>query len=135
MDMIEIITGMIEDIMGMIDDITLMIEDTTMMIEDITMMIEDIILMIEDTILMTEDVPLMRELLGDQCTTKLLTGADFLFLQGLLVQTILKHRQQHQCTTDDHQILHQVLALGGLCLLGHRIILPPDILWSLQFHM
>jgi len=81
MDMIEVITDMIEGIMGMTDNNIMMIEDTTMMIEDITMMIEAITSMIEDIILMTEDITSMRELLGGQCTMRLLTGEDILFLQ------------------------------------------------------
>jgi hypothetical protein len=81
MDMIEVIIDMIEGIMGMTDNTIMMIEDTTTMIEDITMMIEAITLMIEDIILMTEDITLMRELLGGQCTMRVLTGEDILFLQ------------------------------------------------------
>lgn len=50
-----------------------------------------------------------------------LTGEDFLlFRQDHLLQTILKH-QQRQCCMDVHQILRQVLALGGL--------------WNLKFLM
>jgi len=85
MDMIEVITDMTEGIMGMTDNVILMIEDTTMMIEDTTTMIEAITLMIEDIILMIEDTILMIELLGGQCTMRLLTGEDMLFLQVLFL--------------------------------------------------
>jgi hypothetical protein len=133
MGMIEVITDMTEGITGM-TDIILMIEDTSTMIEDITTMIEAITLMIEDIILMIEDTILMRELLGGQCTMRL-TGEDILFRQDLLrFQTILKLHQP-QCTMGDHRILHQGLVQAGLGPLGYLTIHPPDILWSLQFHM
>lgn len=81
MDMIEVITDMIEGIMRTTDNTIMMIEDTATMIEDITMMIEAITLMIEDISLMTEGITSMRELLGGQCTMRLLTGQDILFHQ------------------------------------------------------
>jgi len=77
----------------------------------------------------------MIELLGGQCTMRLLTGEDMLFRQDLLrFQTTLKVHQP-QCTMGDHRILHQGLVQAGLGPLGYLTILPPDILWSLQFHM
>jgi len=91
-------------IMGMIE----IIRDT---IACITGMIEDPTSVIEDIATMTEVTTLMRELLGGRCTM-MLTEEDFLlFHQDHLVQT--KH-QQPQCTMGDHQILHRVLAPGGL---------------------
>jgi len=84
MDLIEVITDMTEGIMGMTDNVILMIEDTTMMM-DTTTMIEAITLMIEDIILMIEDTILMIELLGGQCTMRLLTGEDMLFRQVLFL--------------------------------------------------
>ena len=95
MDMIEVIPDVTEGNTGMTDNIILMIEVTTTMIEDITTMIEAITLMIEDIILMIEGTILMRELLlGGQCTMRLLTGEDMLFLQVLflaLLRTFIYH--------------------------------------------
>jgi len=85
MDMIEVIPDVTEGNTGMTDNIILMIEVTTTMIEDITTMIEAITLMIEDIILMIEDTILMIELLGGQCTMRLLTGEDMLFRQVLFL--------------------------------------------------